>query len=52
MTSIKNHDIRNELADHTKGPRYVDQSINHRDNKIVTMQMHKQQKGKDKTKNP
>ena len=52
MTSIENHDTRNELVDHTEGPGCVDQSINHRDNKIATMQMHKQRRGKDKAKNP
>ena len=41
MTLIENHNIRNELTDCTEGSRCVDQSINHRDNKIAIMQMHK-----------
>jgi len=41
MILIENHDTRNELADRTEGSGCMDQSINHRNNKIAIMQMHK-----------
>ena len=52
MISVRNDNARNKSADHTEGSKCVNQFINHKDNKTATMQMHKQQKGKDKAKNP
>jgi len=54
MRKIDNNiqsDTKNELADHIEGPRCLDQSINHKDNKITAIQMHKQRRDKDKAKN-
>ena len=52
MILVRNDNARNKLANHTEGSKCVDQFINYKDNKTATMQMHKQQKGKDKAKNP
>jgi len=54
MRKIDNNiqsDTKNELADHIEGPGCLDQSVNHKDNKITAIQMHKQRRDKDKAKN-